>query len=73
MTHRVVTIPEDTSLEDVIATMEQHQIRRVPVVRDGGACTGIISQADLARIGQARQVAELVSEVSRDTGRSGRL
>jgi CBS domain-containing protein len=70
MTKRVVTLREDAPLEEIIAAMEQHQIRRVPVVRDGGACAGIISQADLARMAQEHQVAELVCEVSRDNRRS---
>jgi CBS domain-containing protein len=73
MTRPVVCVREDDPLRDVLATMEEHQIRRVPVVKDGGLCTGIISQADLARAAQARDIAELVSEVSRDTGQSARL
>jgi CBS domain-containing protein len=68
MSRPAVTIREDASLNDVIKTMERHQIRRIPVVRDGGMCAGIISQADLARIGSEHQVAELVCEVSQDKG-----
>lgn len=69
MTRSVVTVREDTPIQDVIHTMEKHQIRRVPVVRDGGLCTGIISQADLARSAAERDVAELLCEVSQSTGR----
>ena len=44
--------------------MERHQIRRVTVLSDGGMCAGIIAQADVARVGPEREVAELVREVS---------
>jgi len=67
MSQAVVTVPDNAPLEDVISTMERHQIRRVPVVDEQGRCTGIISQADVAWTGPQRKVAELVREVSRDT------
>jgi CBS-domain-containing membrane protein len=52
----------------VISTMEDYQIRRVPVVDDDGCCAGIIAQADIAAIEPPRKTAELVSEISRDMG-----
>lgn len=72
MSRSVVTVAPETPLEEVIATMEKHQIRRVPVVANGGCCAGIISQADLARTGPEHEVAELVREVSQETGRGWR-
>src|SRR5439155_7773501 len=69
MSTPVVMVGADVVLDDVISTMEQHQIRRVPVVDDGGCCAGIISQADIASVGPPNRAAELVREVSRDTGR----
>ena len=69
MSQPIVTVPADTPLDEVVATMEKHQIRRMPVVDELGSCVGIISQADLAWTGGERQVAELVREVSRDTAR----
>ncbi len=69
MSQPVVTIREDTPLNQILSTMEAHQIRRVPVVNDGGICAGIISQADLALTGPEHQVAELVSKISKE-GRS---
>jgi CBS domain-containing protein len=69
MSRLVVTVPADAPLEDVLSTMEKHQIRRVPVVDERGSCVGMIAQADLAWTGGAREVAELVREVSRDTGK----
>jgi CBS domain-containing protein len=72
MTQPVVTVRADAPIEDVILTMERHQIRRVPVVDEGGCCTGIIAQADLAAEAPARSAAELVREVSRNTGEPSR-
>ena len=52
--------------------MESHQIRRLPVVDAEGCCVGIISQADLAWSGPEHDVAELVREVSRESGSPSR-
>lgn len=68
MTRSVVTVASTAKLDDVIATMAENQIRRVLVVDDGGCCTGIIAQADIAFDGPPRQAAELVREVSREGG-----
>jgi CBS domain-containing protein len=67
MSEFVVTVRVDTRIEEVVSTMEQHHVRRVPVVDDCGQCIGIISQADVASVGRTGQVAELVRELSRDT------
>jgi len=66
MSSPVVTVDEDAPLERVVAVMEQHQIRRVPVVSADGRCVGIISQADVALAGSEGVAGELVREVSRD-------
>jgi CBS domain-containing protein len=67
MSQPIVTVSSDEALEDVVSTMERHQIRRVPVIDERGGCAGIIAQADVAWTGPERAVAELVREVSRDT------
>jgi CBS domain-containing protein len=72
MSEPVITVSADTNLPDVLAVMEKHQIRRVPVVDDRGCCAGIVSQADLAWAESHEQVAELVRELSRDTGRASK-
>ncbi len=72
MSGPVVTVRDDMPLDDVVATMEKHQIRRVPVVDARESCVGIISQADISWTGGPREVAKLVREVSRDTGRESR-
>jgi CBS domain-containing protein len=72
MSQPVVTVHANDTLDDVVATMEKHQIRRVPVVDERGCCAGIISQADVAWTEPLPEVGELVREVSRDTGRESR-
>jgi len=67
MSSPVVTVRADAPLNEVISTMEDHQIRRVPVIDDGGCCAGIIAQADVAAAEAARTTGELVSEISRET------
>jgi CBS domain-containing protein len=68
MSHPVVTVPEDAALPEIVATMERHRIRRVPVIDADGICVGIVAQADVARAGPAPDVAGLVREVSRPGG-----
>jgi CBS domain-containing protein len=66
MTQPVITVRADSSLRDVISTMESHQIRRVPVVDADGCCAGIIAQADVAKFGAAAEAGELRAEISKD-------
>ena len=72
MSQPAVTVRTDAPIDEVVSTMEKHQIRRVPVVDEQDCCVGIISQADVAWKRPEREVAELVREVSRDTGRDSR-
>ena len=67
MSKPVVTVRTDAPFAEVLSTMEEHQIRRLPVVDGQGSCVGIIAQADVARIGPEQDVAELVRDVSRGT------
>src|SRR5262245_58944342 len=64
MSQPVVSARKDASLDDVIRTMEEHQIRRVPVVDEDGCCCGIVAQADVALSAHDSAVGELVREVS---------
>jgi CBS domain-containing protein len=57
MTEDVLSISQDASLEDVVATMEKHRIKRLPVTADG-RIVGVVSRSDLLRalIGRVRPV-----------------
>jgi CBS domain-containing protein len=72
MSDPVITVSIDAPLDEVMSTMEKHQVRRVPVVDERGCCAGMIAQADVAWSGGEQDVAELVREVSRETGRTSR-
>ena len=48
MSTPVVTVTEDTPVADVAARLEEHHIKRVPVLRDG-RLIGIISRANLVQ------------------------
>ncbi|NKY08966.1 CBS domain-containing protein [Cellulomonas hominis] len=60
-----VTIGADDSVEEAIATMVKHQVRRLPVI-DGHDLVGMLSQADIARSYPEDRVGELVELISRD-------
>jgi signal-transduction protein with cAMP-binding, CBS, and nucleotidyltransferase domain len=63
MSQGCVTISAAASVADCCAALEQHQVRRVVVVDDAGACCGIVSQADIARHSK-QKAGEVVREVS---------
>jgi CBS domain-containing protein len=48
MTGDVLTVAEDTPLEDVVTLMETRRIKRVPVMAAGGL-VGLVSRADMLR------------------------
>jgi CBS domain-containing protein len=60
MTRNVVTVAEDSSLEDIADTLEKHRIKRVPVMR-GDRLVGIVSRADLLHGLVARRDAPAVT------------
>jgi CBS domain-containing protein len=66
MTNTIVACREDDDMSSAIAAMEEHQIRRIPVIDQSGRIVGIISQADVAtRVHEPKRTAEMVEEISR--------
>ena len=61
----VVTIGADDSLDEARRTMEEHQVRRLPVI-DGHRLVGMISQGDLAKALPDEETGQLVESVSQD-------
>ncbi|UQA90672.1 CBS domain-containing protein [Streptomyces halobius] len=55
-------IDADADVRDVLDSMEQHQVKRLPVI-DNGRLVGIISESDLARHLTDQQIAEFVGKV----------
>ena len=48
MSENVRTVTEDAPLDEVVQIMERHQVKRLPVMRDG-RLVGIVSRANLLR------------------------
>jgi CBS domain-containing protein len=60
----VVTIDPQQSMDEALRLMEQHQVRRLPVVEEDGRLVGIVAQADIARHGTDQLTGELVEKIS---------
>ena len=56
-------VDADASVDDAVAMMEEHQVRRLPVISDH-KLVGIISQGDIARNYSEQRVGELVEHIS---------
>jgi CBS domain-containing protein len=72
MSEGAVTVRPEASVDDAVKLMEQHQIRRIIVVDDGGRTVGIIAQADIATKAPEHETSELVEQVSRPSRRERR-
>jgi CBS domain-containing protein len=67
MSRDVVTCHADDNVEKAMDAMEEHQLRRIPVVDVNNVLVGIISQADVAtRVNEPEKTAEVVREISKD-------
>jgi CBS domain-containing protein len=66
-----VTCRPDDSIDTCLHLMQQHRVRRIPIVDDEGLCIGIVSQKDIAlRVPQPHAVHETMREISRPVRRS---
>ncbi|MEV5297205.1 CBS domain-containing protein [Amycolatopsis methanolica] len=60
-----VTIGADDDAEEILRTMSQHQVRRLPVI-DGHDLVGIVAQADVARSLDEPKIGDLLQALSTD-------
>ena len=60
-----VTIGADDSLEELVRTMAQHEVKRVPVI-DGHRLVGVVSESDVAGSAPPELVVKLVRGVFGD-------
>lgn len=58
-----VTIGADDGVEEIMATMTEHKVRRLPVI-DGRDLVGMVAQADAARALPDPKVGELLEALS---------
>lgn len=73
MSSPVITANPDMRIEQCLRMMEENQIRRTPVVNEGGQVCGIVSQADIAMHAPEHDTAELVHDVSRPSAEHSKL
>ncbi len=65
MTETIIACRAEDDLSGAIMAMEEHQIRRIPVLDGDSRIVGIISQADVAtRLHEPEKTAEMVEEIS---------
>jgi CBS domain-containing protein len=57
-----VTIGADDDIDELVRTMSEHQVKRLPVI-DGHRLVGIVTEADVAANAPQDQVVELVRNV----------
>jgi CBS domain-containing protein len=73
MTREPFSCQPNDDIEKAFESMSLFQVRRIPVVGNGGVLLGIISQADIAvRSGRPERAAQVLANVSRpSTMRAG--
>jgi CBS domain-containing protein len=64
--HDLVTVQADQDLDEALALMAHHKVRRLPVVEDG-QLVGMLAQADVALEARDARVGEMVGQISRPT------
>lgn len=65
MTSEVFSVKPDDFVFEAVRLMGDKQVRRVPVVKDGGELVGIIAMADIAlEMEDEREIAETLEEIS---------
>jgi CBS domain-containing protein len=62
---KLITIEPQQDLDEALQLMGKHQVRRLPVVEEGGRLVGVVAQADVARNADDARTGELVEEISK--------
>ncbi len=64
MTHELATCSPNDDIDDVLALMEQRQIRRILVTDEHGSLIGVVATADIAASLEKGKVGEVMGEIS---------
>jgi CBS domain-containing protein len=64
MTNELATCSPSDDVDDVLALMEQRQVRRVLVTDEHGSLVGVVATADIASSVEKRKVGEVMEEIS---------
>ena len=62
----VVTVEPEQDLNEALALMASHRVRRLPVVEDG-RLVGVLAQADVALVAKDEEAGEMLEEISQPT------
>jgi len=62
---KLVTVEPQQDLDEALQLMAKHQVRRLPVVEEGGRLVGVVAQADVAKHGDDARTGELVEKISK--------
>jgi CBS domain-containing protein len=62
----LVTVEPEQDLDQALALMAQHRVRRLPVVEDG-RLVGVLAQADVAVEAKEKRAGAMVEEISKPT------
>ena len=65
ITTKLITCRDGEDIDNCEKVMQEHQVRRVPVVDGQNHVIGIVSQADLALKGKSEHVSKTVAEISK--------
>src|SRR5262245_31080402 len=60
-----ISCRDGENIEKCERLMQDHQVRRIPVVNNNGAVIGIVSQADLVLNDRPERVSRMVAEISK--------
>jgi CBS domain-containing protein len=64
--HDLVTVEPEQDLDEALALMARHKVRRLPVI-EAGRLVGMLAQADLALEAKEEKVGEMVEQISQPT------
>jgi CBS domain-containing protein len=60
----LVTVEPEQDLDEALELMASHQVRRLPVVEQDLTLVGVVAQADVAKEAKAKDVGEMVEDIS---------
>jgi CBS domain-containing protein len=67
VTYNPATCRDGENVDQCERLMQEHQVRRIPVVNKDNQVIGIVAQADLALRDKAEKVHKTVAEISKNT------
>lgn len=60
----LVTVDPRQGLDEALKLMAKHQVRRLPVIEEGGRLVGLVAQADIAKSAGDKQTGRVVEQIS---------